>query len=185
MLGFHEISQTVKAWCKGRIWYGRALLLILFVYIGCRHFSNPSYSGVFWGINLGIHELGHLLFGFAGKFMTVAGGTILQLTGPIISAIMFVRQSDYFALCFSGVWLSTNLYNIAGYVGDARTQITPLVSVGGKDVIHDWYYLLSRMHILQWDTTIASFIRLLAFITMWGSIAVGIWMLWLMIRSQQ
>jgi len=116
--------------------------------------------------------------------MTIAGGTILQLAAPLASAIMFIRQPDYFALCFCGVWLSTNLYNVARYVEDARTQVLPLVTVGGGDAIHDWHYLLSRMNILSWDTTIATFIRIVAFISMWGSIAAGIWMLWLMARPK-
>lgn len=43
-------------------------------------------------LNLGIHELGHMLFRPAGEFLCIAGGTILQLLIPIISVFMFVRQ---------------------------------------------------------------------------------------------
>jgi hypothetical protein len=83
------------------------------------------------------------------------------------------------------VWLSTNFYHVALYVGDARAQMLPLVSVGGGDVIHDWYYILSRLHILSWDTRIAGCTRFIAFVFMWGSIAIAVWMLWEMAKSRQ
>jgi len=179
-----KIHEKIKKWCKGRIWYVRALLLIVLIYFGFRHLVNPFYSSIFGGINLGIHELGHIIFSFGGQFITIAGGTILQLAAPLICAAIFVFQPDYFAVCVCGVWLSTNFYNVATYVGDARAQMLPLVSVGGGDAIHDWHYIFSRMHILSWDTGIAAFIRFLAFISMWGSIVIAVWMLWVMAKSE-
>jgi len=58
------------------------------------------------GADLGVHEFGHILFGFAGQFIAVAGGTIAQLAAPLICAVMFWRQPDYFALTLTGVWLA-------------------------------------------------------------------------------
>lgn len=184
MSKFRKIPEKIKTWCKGRIWHVRALLLIIFVYIGFRHLVNPFYSSIFGGINLGIHELGHIIFSFGGQFITIAGGTILQLAVPLICATLFMFQPDYFAVCVCGVWLSTNFYSVATYVGDARAQMLPLVSVGGGDAIHDWHYLLSRMHLLSLDTGIAAFTRLLAFILMWGSIVIAFWMLWVMAQHR-
>ncbi|OQX56238.1 MAG: hypothetical protein B5M53_02420 [Candidatus Cloacimonas sp. 4484_209] len=179
---FQRVRNKIEIWCKGRNWYLRAVLLIFLIYVGCRHLFNPFYTSIFGGLNLAIHELGHLVFRFAGEFIMVAGGTILQLAVPLVSAVMFVFQQDYFAVTVCGVWLSTNLYSVAAYVGDARAQVLYLVTVGGGEPIHDWHYLLSHLHILSWDTSIATFIRLMAFISMWGSIVVGVWMLWIMAR---
>ena len=184
MFRFQSIRKKIEDWCSGRVWYIRALLLVFLIYVGCRHLANPLYISIFGGINLAIHELGHILFRFAGEFIMVAGGTILQLAVPLASAVMFIFQPDYFAVTVCGVWLSTNLYSVATYVGDAREQMLSLVTVGGGDAIHDWHYLLSRMHLLSWDTGIAVFIRLLAFVSMWGSIMVGVWMLWIMARHR-
>ena len=133
---------------------------------------------------MGVHEFGHLILAFDGKFLEIAGGTIVQLAVPIICFFMFTRQPDYYALSLCGVWLSTNLYHIATYVADARALALPLVTVGGGgEVIHDWNYMLSRLNILSWDTAIARGIRVLAFIVMWGSIVYAIWLLWLMFKS--
>lgn len=182
----YALRQEIEGWCRGRFWVPRALLLLWFVFIGVRHLADPLYTSLFGALNLGIHEGGHLLFGFAGQFICVAGGTLLQLAAPLASGIMFIRQRDYFALSVCSVWLSTNLYNIATYVGDAREQVLRLVTVGGgREVCHDWYCLLSAMHILSWDTTLAALIRILSFVLMWGSIGAGAWMCWLMARSSR
>ncbi len=98
---------------------------------------------------------------------------------------MFLRQPDYFALSVCGAWLGTNIYGVATYMADARTQELPLVSVGGgSDIIHDWHYMLSDLHLLAWDTRFAAFTRLIAFVVIWGSVAFGAWILWKMARSR-
>jgi len=79
-----------------------------------------------------------------------------------------------------GAWLSTNLYNVAAYMADARAQELPLVTVGdGECVIcHDWGYTLGQLGMLSLDTTLAGLVRVLAFVVMWSSLAAGGWMLW-------
>jgi hypothetical protein len=103
----------------------------------------------------------------------VAGGTILQLAAPVLSAAMFLRQPDYFAVTVSGAWLATNLYNVAAYMADARAQDLPLVTVGdGECVIcHDWAYMLGHLGLLSLDTTLAGAVRIQAFFVMWASLA--------------
>lgn len=183
---FHERLDTakseVRAWCSGRIGYWRAPLVLYLAYVGVRHLLDPEYSSLFGGINLGIHELGHLLFMWAPQFVTVFGGTFLQCAAPVIAAALFLRQPDYFAVPVCGAWLSTNLYNVATYMADARSLALPLVTVGpeGGDVEHDWNYLLDAMGILSWDTTLAALTRVLAFLLMWSSLALAAWMLWVM-----
>ena len=183
---WQSLRGQIENWCQGRIWYGRALLLLWLAWIGIEHLRDPLYTSLFGGLNLGIHEAGHLVFRFDGEFLAVAGGTILQLAAPLGAAVMFLRQPDFFALSVCGAWLATNFYNVATYLADARAMELPLVSIGGSsDVIHDWHYMLSHLHLLAWDTRFASFTRLIAFLAMWGSIAFGVWMLWKMARSRK
>lgn len=180
-----SMHGQIENWCRGRIWYGRALFLLWLAWVGVQHLRDPFYSSLFGGLNLGIHEAGHLLFRFDGEFLAVAGGTILQLAAPVGAAVMFLRQPDYFALSVCGAWLSTNFYNVATYMADARTMELPLLSIGGSsDIIHDWHYMLSTLHLLAWDIRFAAFTRLIAFLAMWGSIAFGAWMVWKMAKSK-
>ena len=182
---WQSMRGQIESWCQGRIWYVRALMLLWLAWIGIEHLREPLYTSLFGGLNLGIHEAGHLVFRFDGEFLAVAGGTILQLAAPLGAAVMFLRQPDFFALSVCGAWFSTNLYNVATYMADARAMELPLVSIGGSsDVIHDWHYMLSHLHLLVWDTRFASFTRLIAFLAMWGSIAFGAWMLWKMAKSK-
>ena len=173
----------IKDWCHGKNWTWRIGLLLFFIYLGVRYLVDPAYYSFFGGANLGVHELGHILFGFLGQFMAVAGGTITQLAAPIICAVMFWRQPDYFAISLAGVWLATNLYGVAVYVADAQNMELPLVSVGGGEVYHDWEYMLSTLNILYLNGQIAQAFRITALLLMWLSIAYGCWIVWLMIRS--
>jgi hypothetical protein len=178
-----KLIREALEWCKGRNWMVRLPLLAYFAYVLIRHVRDPLYSSIIGGLNLGIHELGHLVFGFLGQAVSVAGGTILQLAVPVFAFFNFYRQKDFFAIALSFGWLSTNFFNIATYVADASRQELPLVSIGGAGVCHDWEYMLSSMQILQYDAVIAGMIRLLAVLSMLVCFVSGTWLLWQMARS--
>jgi hypothetical protein len=77
-----------------------------------------------------------------------------------------------------GFWEATNLYGVATYMADARALELPLVTVGasGGEVEHDWNYLFYSLGMLNHDTAIAAAVRVLAFLVLWGSVALGGWM---------
>jgi hypothetical protein len=179
-----EAREAVSSWCEGRSAVLRAPLLLWLAWVGVQHLRDTDYQSLFFGLNLGIHEGGHLLFSWQPfEFLTVAGGTLLQLAVPVLSAMMFARQPDYFASAFCGGWLSMNLYNVATYMADARELDLPLVNVGGGEGDHDWNYMLAAVGLLEQDTRLAALVRVAAFLVMWGSVAAGAWMLWRMARS--
>ncbi|MET0554106.1 MAG: hypothetical protein ABW221_13775 [Vicinamibacteria bacterium] len=178
------LVEEVEGWCTGRSWLARAPVVAWFAWIGVRHLGDPFYESLFGALNLGIHEAGHLLFSWFGLFLGIAGGTFLQLAAPLISAVMFARQPDWFAVPVCGAWLATNLYNVATYMGDARVMELPLVSVGdGDSIIHDWNYLLGATGLLRLDGFLAGGVRVAAFALMWGSLAAAVWMLVRMARN--
>jgi hypothetical protein len=183
-----QVAEEVEDWCRGRSAVLRAPLLLWMAYLALRHLLDTQYTSWFGALNLGIHEGGHLLFSWLSwDFLTVAGGTGLQLAAPLAAAVMFARQPDWFAVSVCGTWLATNLYSVATYVADARAMALPLVTVGSGecfDNCHDWNYLLGTLHLLPLDTTIGFLIRALAFGVAWGSVAAGVFMLRLMVRSR-
>ena len=181
-----SLRDDAIEWCQGKNWLVRLPLLLFFVYVLVRHLSDPLYTSILGPLNLGIHELGHLIFGFMGEAMAVAGGTLLQLLVPMFAVFNFYRQDDFLSIALSLGWLSTNFFNIATYVADARRLELPLVTpFGGDNVIHDWEYLLSKMNMLEYDTVIADIIRVLAVISMLLCFAAGAWLLWQMIKNQR
>jgi hypothetical protein len=169
-----------RAWTSGRMRIIRLPVLVFLVYVLVRHLADPSFQSILKPINLGIHELGHYVFRPFGDLLTAAGGSILQCLAPVIGAVIFLRQRDYFAIAFAFGWLATNLYDVAEYVGDARARVLPLVTPGGGVAQHDWHYLLGRMGILKWDGALETILRILATIVLLAAIIFGGWLLWRM-----
>ncbi|HHS50378.1 MAG TPA: hypothetical protein ENN07_04605 [candidate division Zixibacteria bacterium] len=175
--------EDSREWAEGRLPVFRGLLLLFFLIIGIRHLADPMFNSIFKGLNLGIHELGHFLFLPFGHFMHMVGGTITQLAVPVISMLMFYRQKDYFAIAVSFGWLSTNFYDIAVYVADARALALPLVSPFGTEVIHDWNYLLGKLNMLSWDKGLGRFSRFLGLVSMLLCLVYGGWLVYWMFRT--
>lgn len=165
-------------------WLVRLPLLAGFFYIFIRHLISADYSDILWPLNLGIHELGHLLFSPFGRFLNILGGTIFELFAPLFGIINFYRQGDFFAITLSFGWLSSALFGVARYVGDAQAMNLPLAAVFGmEDVVHDWNYLLNRLNIIELDAVLSFFIRCLAVISMLICLGLGSWLLWQMKKN--
>lgn len=181
-----RIKKESLDWCKGKSPSWRFLILLLFAYMFIRYLFSPDYTSLLSPLNLGIHELGHLVFSFFGNFLAVLGGTLLQVIVPVFSVINFYWQRDFFAIALSFGWLSTSFFDAARYIGDARAMSLPLVSpFGAGDTIHDWNYLLNRMGLLKFDIAIASIVKFLAFLSMLVCFSYGAWLLRQMRRAQE
>ena len=182
---FSKFKEIIYQWSKGRWWSFRLFFLFFLVYIALKYADDPNYPSILGGINLIIHEAGHIFLSWAPVTVMLMGGTLFQIVIPIASIFMFLTQPDLFACSFSGVWLASNLYNISIYIADARAQALPLVTYSAGDPIHDWNYLLFKFGILQHDLLISAGVKILAFVVMWLSILYGIWIIWIMVLSNR
>jgi hypothetical protein len=123
-----------------------------------------------------IHEGGHLLFGYFGHALMIAGGTILQLFVPLALATFFFFQRQiagtvFCLFCFFEQFLPT-----ATYMADARLQELPLVTVGDPEFVeHDWFAMFSSIGLLQHDTQIATIVRAIGWV---GMLTVTAWLVW-------
>jgi hypothetical protein len=172
--------RDAATWAEGRSALLRLPVLAVLVWLFARHLLDGGYRSWFGPINLGIHEIGHIVFRPFGTFLEAAGGTILQCLAPLATVPIFLRQREWFGLSFAGGWLATNLYEVAHYVGDARAMRLPLVTPGGGPAKHDWHYLLGELGILRLDGAIEIALRVLASGIMLASLAFGAWLLWRM-----
>jgi len=129
-----------------------------------------------------IHEGGHLLFRFFGEFLSVAGGTILQLAVPLMLATFFVFQRQVPGTAFCTFFFFEQFLPTARYMADARAQELPLLTVGDSDdVIHDWNYLFGKLGVLDHDTQIARTVQILGWAGMLATLA---WFLWRGLQSK-
>lgn len=169
-----HVRGAVFRAAAGKVWWYRAPLLLPLAWILYRHLGDADYSSIFGGLNLAIHEGGHLLFMWSGnQFLTVAGGTVLQCLCPVFVGIMFYRQRDFFAITVALFWLGTNFAHIAPYAADARAQLLPLVSPFPGAPMHDWHYLLRTLGLLQRDQLVGAAFRGAGLVTMVAGLAAG------------
>lgn len=100
-----------------------------------------------------VHEAGHTFFSILGvRFLTILGGSLFQILLPlmILSYFWINRQKIgiQLSLCLVGYsWL-----DIAAYAADGGARQLPLIGGLGTDA-HDWYNLLHRMDLLEYDIT--------------------------------
>ena len=176
----HDVATEAS---RGKVWWYRIPLLVPFAWIFYRYLVDSEYQSIFAGINLAIHEGGHLFFmWFGSDFLAVAGGTILQCLCPIVTGIMFQRQRDFFAVGIACFWLGTNFAHIAPYVADARAQMLPLVSPFPGAPGHDWNYLLGTLGLLRQDRVIGGVFRVAGTVTMGAGLFGSSWVLRVMAR---
>ena len=144
---------------------GRALLLVLLAWWGWR-FAQLNRP---WGVwdshflhnaHLVFHEAGHLLFAPFGRFMSIAGGSLMQLLIPLAAMAGFLyARPQPFGAAVATWWLGTSLIDLSPYIGDA--QSLKLMMIGGflaEDVpdAHDWRNLLYSLELLRHDRLIAT-----------------------------
>ncbi|MDX6693719.1 MAG: hypothetical protein QOF02_1322 [Blastocatellia bacterium] len=112
------------------------------------------------GVNLVIHEAGHLFFRPFGEFMMIAGGSLFQLIVPATFAFYFYYQEKPYSCALVLLWAGESLLNVSVYAGDSVAMQLPLL--GGNDSIHDWNYLLDHMGWLSRTNGIAKALHLAA-----------------------
>jgi hypothetical protein len=126
-----------------------------------------------------IHEGGHLLFGYFGEWMMVIGGTFLQLFVPLALAVYFIFRRQLLGTAFCAFFFFEQFLPIGTYMADARCQCLEYVTVGDPELAeHDWFYLFSHTGVLEHDTQIGAFFRVLGWIGMLATIAWFSWRSW-------
>ncbi len=116
MSSVSNIVLDAAKWAKGKHWPFRLLLLVYLFYVGVAKLSDSNAWELFGGISLGIHELGHVVFGI----------------GPEL--LMFMGTS----------WLALTVFGISDYQQDASRMLIPLVGLTG-DPQHDWNNIFSAL----------------------------------------
>lgn len=131
-------------------WYNSLIILPVCLYFS---FNIGEYFFID-NLNLLIHEGGHGVFYIFGDFIYTLGGTLMQIIIPSLVILYAVTNFKRNILQWAIVWLGQNFLNIARYVSDARDKIIPLL--GGKNVYHDWEWILGRLDLLEYDKFIGN-----------------------------
>jgi hypothetical protein len=158
--------------------WSRLVVTALTALFGWRAFHDELGSAVFLvdGINLAVHEAGHMIFAPFGDTMHFLGGSLFEVIFPVFFVVYFLRkQRDVHAAMVCAWWTSTAMLGVSIYMADARARQLMLLGGGTGDEVdgHDWYHLFAHWHVLRLDTRIAAGLRATAWLVCVGSILVG------------
>ena len=163
-------SAADPATPRTRVATPRVILTLVLAVYGIPLMRHPEAGGFLDGIDLAIHETGHLVFAPFGEVIQFAGGTLFQLIVPAVFLGYFLRRGDRHAATVAQWWIAQNLWNISVYVRDARTQELPLVG-GGE---HDWAFLLGHFGVLAHDQGIGRTFHAVGTLLWLTSVAAGL-----------
>jgi hypothetical protein len=107
-------------------------------------------------VDLGFHELGHLITYPLPDVATAMAGSATQVLVPLglAACFLFRGQPDLLAVGLCLAWAGTSAADVAVYVADAPYQALELI--GGH---HDWAFILGRLDAMQAAESIAAWIR--------------------------
>ena len=147
---------------KPRFYLNLTIYVVFFIwgwsFILADHYSAELNNSFMHMINLVFHEAGHVIFRLLGHFMSILGGSLLQLIVPVVFLFSFIQRKDTFAASIMLWWLAQSMMDLVAYIDDAqRQEMWLLGGVQGKDMpgIHDWHNILSQLGLLQYNHVIA------------------------------
>ena len=118
--------------------------------LAAAYFFWCAYDPYQWhlidGVNLVVHEAGHLIFRPFGEFMMIAGGSLFQVIMPALFVGYFCYTRKFYSAALVLFWVGESILNVSVYAGDSLDLQLPLL--GGQDSIHDWNYMLSSLNLL-------------------------------------
>ncbi len=151
------------------ITYFKIVIVLLFAW----YFLGSAFSTEKWhfidNVDLIIHEAGHWIFIFFGRFISILGGSLTQVTVPVIFALYFLIKKDFYSVSILSMWVGYNIVNVSVYMADSIKMALPLL--GGESSVHDWNYLFGALHVLNQTNVIASTVNVLGvFIIITGAV---------------
>ncbi|HZW86895.1 MAG TPA: hypothetical protein VFF41_05480 [Gallionella sp.] len=165
--------------------YGRSLALVLLTIWSWRligyDYSIGEIGGSFMhNILLPIHEAGHIFLIPFGEFMTILGGSLLQVALPLGIAVAFVViNRDNFGAAICLWWGSVSVIDLSPYIYDSlHPQMIMLGGRTGEDGPHDWIYLLGTFGQLTNAQRWGSFAHALGAIGVLAGLVWGGFVLW-------
>src|SRR5438067_12209585 len=139
-------------------------------------------------VSTAIHEFGHMLFmpfgvPILGTTLVILGGSLTEVAFPLLFVGYFLRKRedgrrrDVFAAMVCLWWSAIGLLATAIYCADARAGKLMLLDglPGPEREGQGWYNLLDRWGLLEHDTQIARWMRMIAWLMCVGSILVAVW----------
>ena len=142
-------------------------------------------------IVLPIHEAGHMLFMPFGRFISVLGGSLLQVLLPLVLMASFMfgfggSRRDNFAAALMLWWAAVSIIDVAPYIWDAFDPKMMLLGgkTGAESDGHDWQNILGDLGLIKRAHLLAGIAHALGLIVMLLAYAWGATLLYLQFRRR-
>jgi hypothetical protein len=162
------MEQRFPGWGRWRYAVGTAGCLVL----GWFAFVRGTRVPLLGLVDLGFHELGHLLTYPFPDVITAMMGSVTQVAVPLGVALYFLfLRRDRLAggLCLA--WAATSAQDASVYIADAPRQSLPLLGDG----IHDWAFVLGRWHAIDRAAAIATGVKAFGLAMLFAGFAICLW----------
>ncbi len=121
-----------------------------------------------------VHEGGHgvcYLF-HCPEFITAANGTIFQLLFPVLIGYYYKRKGEFFAYLIGLFFFGISMYYSAWYMStaDEGLLLPANKSFLGVDGLHDFNFILTQLHLLEYHKVFAGILKTIAFCVMLYSV---------------
>ncbi len=140
-------------WARAIGWWILLLLCLRFTLGGI----NPEalMGSFFHNMILPFHEFGHVLFRPFGRFLTILGGSLFQVSMPLGLMVAFIwKQRETYGAMVMLWWAGQSFIDLSPYVADAVERNLPLVG-GASEEAHDWGNLLTMTQMLDHTQAVA------------------------------
>lgn len=118
-------------------------------------------------VNLGFHEVGHLVTYPLPDLVTAVMGSVVQVSVPMaLGAYFGWCRGDLLGTGLCLAWAGAAAQEVSVYVADAPFQRLQLI--GGE---HDWAFVLSRLDALDASDELAGVVLVLAWVLVLAAVA--------------
>ena len=156
-------------WTRWKYLIGVAVCL-LFAWIA---FVRKAQVPLLSLVDLGFHELGHLVTRPLPEVVMLAAGSGAQIAVPVgLAAYFLFLQKDRLGGTLCLAWAATSANDVAVYIADAPYQRLQLI--GGE---HDWATILGPEHFNALDRAgaIAAAVRWFGMASLFAAFAICVW----------
>lgn len=174
-----ESTLTSARWFAVVKWATAAGIVLLLAWLS---FSRDGWVPFLSGVDLGIHEFGHLLVMWAPFLIVAAAGSGLQIAVPAALGGYFWWRHDRFAVVLMLGWLGVSLNNVSVYIFDATRMVLPLFGDDGSGAGHDWRNILGELGWLQHTDAVAGIVRTGSALAFLSGVVLAGWWAWCDLR---
>lgn len=159
----------------GRVWADTVrpmLVSALVVTLAIASVRGHGWVPLVSHVDLGIHELGHLLVAWTPPVGAAIAGSALQVLAPAaLAAYFWFARRDASASTLLIAWLGVSLRNVSVYMADANARVLPLL--GAQDG-HDWAFVFGTWGVLDHAEGIARVVSASGLLAFAAAIALAV-----------